>query len=488
MMLEPPLTPPAPSSEQEQGVFVFFSYAHRDKGLRDRLEEHLCNLKYRGLITTWYDREISAGEERAQQIDIYLNKAHIILLLISASFMASEYCYSTEMRQALERHEHHEADVIPILLRPVLYTDAPFAKLQMLPTNGKPIVQWRERDSAFVDIACAIERVAKKYAPSAKTTPWLPIEHAPVDEVAAQSGPLAQPLRPPTMSVTVPLGQPAAQARRRRLSLGVVGLVACILLSIAIAIPSVLSLRSAPAFPVTTATAIANVTATANIDTTATAYANTTATAYATVTPLATPSPTPIATPTATSAPTPTPIATPTATSISYPPPPAPIIILGLLLLVGVIAALIAIGQIRAKIGQRQAQGAFEEARKRGYYEEAIEAYRRALSYNPLDADALRGMGNALYALGYYDQALDAFKRAIDCDSTPAAYAGQGNVFTRLKRYNEAVEAYEKAIELDPTVTFNRDDLVQALRALGRNEEAERVRAKTRQLSYDDQE
>src|SRR6266702_8943890 len=84
MMLEPPLTPPAPPLEREGGAFVFFSYAHRNKGFRDRLEEHLSNLKYRGLITTWYDREISAGEEWAQQIDLSLNKAHVILLLISA--------------------------------------------------------------------------------------------------------------------------------------------------------------------------------------------------------------------------------------------------------------------------------------------------------------------------------------------------------------------------------------------------------------------
>src|SRR6266487_5505898 len=81
---QPPVVPPAPALEPGQGSFVFFSYAHRDKWLRDRLEAHLSNLKYRGLITTWYDREIGAGEEWARQIDIYLNKAHIILLLISA--------------------------------------------------------------------------------------------------------------------------------------------------------------------------------------------------------------------------------------------------------------------------------------------------------------------------------------------------------------------------------------------------------------------
>src|SRR5207302_6834598 len=140
-----------------------------------------------------------------------------------------------------------------------------------------------------------------------------------------------------------------------------------------------------------------------------------------------TPIPTISPTPTSTLIPTSTPVSIPTPTST-----PTLIVILSLLLLVGVIAALIVIGAIRAKIGQRRAQGASEEARKRRYYEEAIEAYRRVLSRRPLDADALRGMGNALYALEYYDQALDAFTRAIDCDSTSAAYAGQGDVFARL--------------------------------------------------------
>src|SRR6266702_5281054 len=70
------------------------------------------------------------------------------------------------MKRALERHEQGKADVIPVLLRPVLYTDAPFAKLQMLPANRKPITRWRDRDSAFFDIACGIERAAQKYSAS----------------------------------------------------------------------------------------------------------------------------------------------------------------------------------------------------------------------------------------------------------------------------------------------------------------------------------
>src|SRR5712691_5999253 len=151
------------AAEQEQGVIVFFSYVRRDKILRDRLEEHLSNLKYRGLIQTWHDRDILAGSEWLEQIDISLHNAQIILLLISSTFMASDYCYSKEMQLALQLHAQRKATVIPILLRPVLYAGAPFARLSMLPTNGKPVTSWRDRDSAFVDVALNIEKIATHY-------------------------------------------------------------------------------------------------------------------------------------------------------------------------------------------------------------------------------------------------------------------------------------------------------------------------------------
>ncbi len=144
---------------QPERILVFFSYAHRDQTLRDHLENHLSILKYRGLITTWHAREISAGEELLHEIDIHLDSAHIILLLISANFLASQYCYGRAMMQALERHKSGQAHVIPVLLRPVLFTDAPFANLQPLPTNGKPVTRWKDREEAFYNIARGIERL-----------------------------------------------------------------------------------------------------------------------------------------------------------------------------------------------------------------------------------------------------------------------------------------------------------------------------------------
>jgi len=53
--------------------------------------------------------------------------------------MASDFCYSIEMTQAIVRHDANQARVIPIILRPVDWQGAPFEKIQALPTGGKPV-------------------------------------------------------------------------------------------------------------------------------------------------------------------------------------------------------------------------------------------------------------------------------------------------------------------------------------------------------------
>ena len=68
---------------------LFFSYAHVDEPLRDKLAHHLSAMQREGLITQWHDRRINASETWAEKIDMHLNTAHIILLLVSSDFIAS---------------------------------------------------------------------------------------------------------------------------------------------------------------------------------------------------------------------------------------------------------------------------------------------------------------------------------------------------------------------------------------------------------------
>ena len=86
----------------------------------------------------------------------------LILLLVSADFIASDYCYDVEMTRALERHQNREARVIPVMVRDVHWRDAPFCKLQCLPKDGRAVALWENRDSAWKDVAIGIGEAARE--------------------------------------------------------------------------------------------------------------------------------------------------------------------------------------------------------------------------------------------------------------------------------------------------------------------------------------
>jgi hypothetical protein len=140
---------------------VFLSYSHRDEALREQLETHLSMLRRQGVISTWHDRRLLAGDSIDDGIVRELELADIILLLVSPDFLASEYCYGVEVARALNRHAAGEARVIPVILRPCDWRTAPFGKLLASPTDGRPITKWPDQDDAFLDIARAIRAAAR---------------------------------------------------------------------------------------------------------------------------------------------------------------------------------------------------------------------------------------------------------------------------------------------------------------------------------------
>src|SRR5947209_4757413 len=170
----------------KQEIKLFYCYAREDKSLRDELEKHLSWLKRRYQLKNWHDREILPGEEWEQAIDTHLNSAHLILLLVSPDFMASDYCYGIEMKRALERHKAGTCRVVPILLRPTFWEEAPFSSLQLLPTDARPITRWPDRDEAFQNVVSEISRTIKdllislKFKADAMTRTGRTLEDPPV--------------------------------------------------------------------------------------------------------------------------------------------------------------------------------------------------------------------------------------------------------------------------------------------------------------------
>jgi hypothetical protein len=149
--------------EPTRTIKIFYSYAPEDEKLRQQLEKQLRILRYNGLITEWYNREISAGEDKESEITEQLNSADIILLLVSTDFIASDYCYGFEVKRAMERHNLGDARVIPVILRPVFdWKNTPFGKLQVLPKNENPVVKWSNQDAAFANVAEGIKNVVEE--------------------------------------------------------------------------------------------------------------------------------------------------------------------------------------------------------------------------------------------------------------------------------------------------------------------------------------
>ena len=144
------------------GIELAYSYAHKDQSLRDELAAHLSPLEREGLISSWHDRCIVPGKELDREIDARLDRAQIILLLLSADFIVSEYCYSREMKKATELHEAGDTRVIPVIVRPVDWSGKPFRKLLGLPDDGRAVTLWSNRDEAYLNIVRGVRRAAEE--------------------------------------------------------------------------------------------------------------------------------------------------------------------------------------------------------------------------------------------------------------------------------------------------------------------------------------
>ena len=151
-------------------VLVFISYSHVDEDLKNQLLAHLGPLKRLGIITDWHDRKIKPGEFWGQEISKNLEMSDVVILLISADFINSEYCYEKEFSAAMELQEQEKIVVVPVIGRSCVWKELPFGQQQALPKDGKAIESWANRDDALADVAHGISIIAKDLRKNAPHT------------------------------------------------------------------------------------------------------------------------------------------------------------------------------------------------------------------------------------------------------------------------------------------------------------------------------
>ena len=143
---------------------VYLAYAPKDQALLQQLCRHLSGLERAGLIRLWSDQQIGAGEDWEKSKSKALLAADLIVLLVSADFLAHPTVYEKEVKVAMEQEQAGKAQVIPLILRECIWQYESYAHLQALPSNGEPVTSdaWENEDDAFADIVEQIAALAQK--------------------------------------------------------------------------------------------------------------------------------------------------------------------------------------------------------------------------------------------------------------------------------------------------------------------------------------
>lgn len=135
---------------------IFISYAHQDKSIAEELRSHLRVLERTKSIDIFYDADIMPGQEWDRQIRRNLEEANIIVFIVSANFLASDYTYGIELQSALDRQKRGLAKIIPVIARACDWESTPFGQLQVLPSRGRPITSFSDPDEAYLQVVQSI--------------------------------------------------------------------------------------------------------------------------------------------------------------------------------------------------------------------------------------------------------------------------------------------------------------------------------------------
>ncbi len=147
---------------------VFISYSHLDEIWKDRLRPHLKVLEQVGRISIWDDRQIDPGGEWYDKIEVVMDEAAVTVCLISADYLASDFCVKEEIPHLLERRTSGGMLLIPILVRPCPWKVVDWLKaLQMIPRDGKSVSKdYKENwDEVFAEVAEQIFAAVDSPAP-----------------------------------------------------------------------------------------------------------------------------------------------------------------------------------------------------------------------------------------------------------------------------------------------------------------------------------
>ena len=169
-------------SAAHQPTRIFISYARADLEHLHLLEKHLANLKRQQRIEVWTDQVLEPGARWEPTLLQALHAADILLCLVTADFMASNFIHDVELKHSFERERLGQVRIIPVLVRPTDLEGHPLHRLQGLPRGFQPITLWQNSDQAWLEVVIGLRTVLDTPLTPQNVPQPLPEGYAPLYE------------------------------------------------------------------------------------------------------------------------------------------------------------------------------------------------------------------------------------------------------------------------------------------------------------------
>ncbi|MEO5997578.1 MAG: toll/interleukin-1 receptor domain-containing protein [Chitinophagaceae bacterium] len=145
-------------------VKIFISYSSKDTDLMNDLLTQLKVLTISDKqIEFWQDGLLEPGIQWDQEIKDKLHASHIVLMLVSANFLTTDYIWNMEVEQTLSRQKVGSVTALPVILSPCAWMQTPLSQFSALPHKARPIKDFPDRDTALLEVVNGVQAVIRSW-------------------------------------------------------------------------------------------------------------------------------------------------------------------------------------------------------------------------------------------------------------------------------------------------------------------------------------
>lgn len=135
---------------------VFISYSHEDEKWLKEIKKNLKALSnVIGEVNVWDDTRIKAGDKWKEEIEAAMRTCRAAILIVSQSFLASDFIKNEELQPILKRAEKEGTHVFLVIARACLFEESSLESFKSVNPPEKPLnaCQEHEVDKYLVKLA-----------------------------------------------------------------------------------------------------------------------------------------------------------------------------------------------------------------------------------------------------------------------------------------------------------------------------------------------